>query len=201
MNLKTKAKYLFLYLVLTAIGVLLAFRYWWTDPLILSGLNKFTIVLLFSVGICWLGILFLSIMIIRLLIVKIDNHKFISPLDLTNNKYYASEIGLKKAKIFGNAIAFIGFPMLFLTIFLFRFLIGIYETHELATNGVIENIVIKKLNKDIKKNSYAFIEYGKGKHSVNIQSDYLRLNDTIKIIYSNRNPNIVKFFNEYKENE
>ncbi|WP_291141785.1 hypothetical protein [Flavobacterium sp. UBA7680] len=201
MNLKIKAKYLSLYLILNAIGILLAIRYWWTDPLILSGLNKYTIILLLSVGICWIGILFLSIMLIRLLIVKIDNYKFISPLDLTNNKYYASEIGVDKAKRFEKAITFIGFPMLFLTIFSFRFLIEIYENNELKTNGVIEKIVVKKLNKDIKNNSYVFIEYENKKHSVNLRSDYLRLNDTITIIYSNRNPEIVKIFNEYKENQ
>ena len=32
MNLKTKAKYLFIYLLLNTIGVFLAFKFWWIDP-------------------------------------------------------------------------------------------------------------------------------------------------------------------------
>src|SRR6218665_241183 len=201
MNLKTKTKFLSIYLILNAIGVLLAIKYWWTDPLILSGLNKVIIILLFSIGICWIGILFFTIMIIRLLIVNIDHHQFISPFDLISNEYYVSEIGLKKAERFKRAISFIGFPILFLTIFLFRYSVKIYENNELTTNGVIENIVLKKINKDIKGNNYIFIEYGNGKYSVNFRSDYFRVNDTIKIIYSNQNPDIVKIFNEYKENQ
>ena len=201
MNLKTKVKYLSIYLILNVIGIFLAIKYWWTDSLILSGLNKFTIILLFSVGICWMGILFFALFITRLLIVKIENPQFISPLDLINNNYYTSEIGMNKAKKLKKSLIFIGFPMLFLTIFLFRFSIGIYENRELKINGVIESIVVKKINKDIKKNRYVFIEYEDGKCSVNFRSDYLKLNDTIKIIYSNRNPDIVKIFDQYKENK
>ncbi|WP_281231282.1 hypothetical protein [Flavobacterium gelatinilyticum] len=201
MNLKTKVKYLSIYLILNVIGIFLAIKYWWTDSLILSSLNKFTIILLFSVGICWMGILFFALFITRLLIVKIENPQFISPLDLINNNYYTSEIGMNKAKKLKKSLIFIGFPMLFLTIFLFRFSIGIYENRELKINGVIESIVVKKINKDIKKNRYVFIEYEDGKCSVNFRSDYLKLNDTIKIIYSNRNPDIVKIFDQYKENK
>ncbi|KIO51197.1 hypothetical protein IW18_19505 [Flavobacterium hibernum] len=98
MNLKIRIKYITIYLVLNGIAVFLAIRFWWTDPIILSYLNIYTITLLFSVGISWIGILFISIMITRDLLLEKDKFNFITPLSLINNDYYISEIGLEKAK-------------------------------------------------------------------------------------------------------
>jgi hypothetical protein len=198
MNSITKAKYFFIYLLLNITGFLLAFRFWWTDSLILSGLNKFTILLLFSIGICWIGILFLSVMLSRYLILKPDNFNFISPFGLLINEYLSSEIGITKAKQLKNTITFIAFPTLFLTIASFIFSMNIYENNQLKKYGIIENVIVKEIHYDIKQNPYAFIKYQNEKHTVNLFADSLKVNDTVKIIYSKLSPKIVKYLDEYK---
>lgn len=197
MNLKTKAKYLFIYLFLNAIGILLAFRFWWTDPIILSGFNKITLTLLSSVGICWIGILFLSVMLSINLNLKHDNFKFISPFGLVSNEYFRSEIGIEKAKNIKNTITLIAIPVLFFTITTFIYLINIYENHQLKKYGIIENVTVKEIHYDVKHNPYAYFEFKNKKHTVNLNADSLKLNDKIKIIYSEENPNIVKYLDEY----
>jgi len=197
MNSKAKVKYLAIYLLLNVLGILLAFQFWWTDSLTLSKLNRVTFILLLSVGICWIGILFLSILISRCFIVKLAKIDFISPIDLISNNYFLSEIGLQKAKKLKRTITLTGFSILFLTILSFRILMKIYENNELKKHSVLENVVVKKINYDIKKNSYVFIEYKQKQHNTNLRLDYLKLNDTILIIYSKKNPKIIKTYNEY----
>lgn len=199
MNSKIKAKYLLIYLLLNTTGFFLAFRFWWTDSLILSGLNKFTLLLLFSIGICWIGILFLSVMLSRYLILKPDTFNFISPFGLITNEYFSSEIGIDKAKKIKNTITFTAFPTLFLTIASFIFLMNIYEKRQLKKYGIIESVSVKEINYDIKQNSYAFIKYQNEKHSINLFADSLKVNDTVKIIYSRLNPKIIEYLDEYKK--
>jgi hypothetical protein len=197
MNLKIIVKYLFTYLLLNAIGILLAFKFWWTDPLLLSGLNKFTVILLLSIGVCWIGILFISVMLSRNFILKPDNFKFISPFGLLANEYYSSKIGIEKAKKLKTTITLIAFPTLFLTIATFMFSMNIYENHQLKKFGIIEVVSVKEIHYDIKQNRYAYFEFDNKKHRINLSEKSLKINDITKIIYSKVNPNIVKYFNEY----
>lgn len=197
MNLKTKVKYLFIYSLLNAIGILLAFKFWWTDSLILSGLNKFTVILLLSMVICWIGILFISVMLSRNFILKPDNFKFISPFGLVANEYYSSEIGIEKAKKIKNTITLIAFPILFFTIAIFRYSMNIYENYQLEKYGIIEVVRVKEIHYDIKRNRYAYFEFDHKKHKINLSANSLKMNDTTKIIYSKVNPDIVKYLNEY----
>jgi len=197
MNLKTKAKYLFIYLLLNAIGILLAFKFWWADSLILSGLNKFTMILLLSTGICWIGILFISVMLSRNFILKPDNFEFISPFELLANEYYSSEIGIEKAKKLKTTITLIAFPTLFLTIATFINSMNIYENHQLKKYGIIEVVSVKEIHYDIKKNPYAYFEFDNKKHTTNLSANSLKINYRTKIIYSKVNTNIVKYLDEY----
>ncbi len=199
MNSKIKAKYVVIYLILNSIGVLLAFRFWWTDSLILSGFNKFTLILLASVGICWIGILFNSVMLSRILTLKPDKFNFISPFGLLINQFYSSEIGMNKATKLKNTMSFIAFPTLFLTIAAFIFSMDIYENNQLKKYGIIETVSVKELHYDIKQNPYAYFEYQNRKHSINLSANSLKVNDTVKIIYSKRNPSIIKYLNEYQK--
>lgn len=163
MNPKTKAKYLFIYLLLNTIGILLAFKFWWTGPLILSGFNKFTVILLLSIGICWIGILFISVMISRNFILKLDDFKFISPFGLLANEYYSSEIGIEKAKRLKTTITLTAVPTLFLTIVTFIYSMNIYENFQLKKYGIIEDVSVKEIHYDIKQNPYAYFEFNNKK--------------------------------------
>ncbi len=99
MNLKTRIKYIFFYLLLNIIGCLIALKYRTSDDLILSELNKYTVMLLFSIAICWIGIVLISMMISRDLILKPDNFDFFSPYNFSIEKeYLSSKIGVAKEK-------------------------------------------------------------------------------------------------------
>ena len=201
MNLQIKIKYVIIYLFLNTIGILLAFRIWWTDSLILSGFNKYTIILLASTGICWIGILFKSILLSRILTLKSDKLNFVSPLALITNQYFSSEIGIDKATKLKNTMSLIAFPSLFLTITIFIYSMKTYENNQLEVNGIIEIVNIKELHYDLKQNPYAYFEYRNKKYSVNLSADSLKVNDRVKIIYSKKNPKIIKFLNEYNQEE
>ncbi|MEA9413454.1 hypothetical protein [Flavobacterium sp. PL02] len=198
MNLKTSAKYLLIYLLLNTIGFLLAFRVWWGDSLILSELNLSTIILLFSIGISWFGILSISVMISRKLILQTDTSEFISLLGLVNSEYLSSEIGIDKAKKLKSTISLIAFPLLLLTIISFIFSMKLYENNQLKNYGVIESVNVKEIHYDIKQNPYIYFEYQNKNHNTNLPAHTLKVNDITKIIYSSRNPKIIKYFDEYK---
>lgn len=199
MNSKIKAKYICIYLLLNAIGIFLAFKFWWTNSLILSGLNEFSLALLFSIGICWIGILFISVMVSRMLILKSDEFDFITPFGLLTNESFRTKIGESKALKLKSTMSLIAFPTLFLTIGSFVFLINIYENYQLKKYGIIETVFVKEIHYDIKKNEYAFIEYQNKKYSTNLSANSLKVNEETKIIYSKENPNIVKYLKEYEK--
>ncbi len=115
------------------------------------------------------------------------------------NKFFSSEIGINKATKLKNTMSFIAFPTLFLTIAVFMFSMNIYENNQLKKYGIIETVIVKELHYDIKQNPYAYFEYQNRKHSINLSANSLKVNDTVKIIYSKRNPSIIKYLNEYQK--
>ena len=76
-----------------------------------------------------------------------------------------------------------------------------YENNQLEVNGIIEIVNIKELHYDLKQNPYAYFEYRNKNYSVNLSAYSLKVNDRVKIIYSKKNPKIVKFLNEYNQEE
>ena len=140
-------------------------------------------------------------MLSRILILKRDNFNFVSPLELLANQYFSSEIGINKATKLKNTMSLIAFPSLFLTITVFMYSMKIYENNQLKKNGIIEIVNIKELHFDPKQNPYAYFEYQNRKHCINLPANSLKVNDKVKIIYSKRNPKIIKFLDEYQEKE
>jgi hypothetical protein len=199
MNFKIGIQYILIYLLFNALGVYLAFTLWWTDSLTLSSLNKYSIGLLFSVMLCAFGASFISVLICRSLFLKPDSYKFITPLGLVNNEYFKSEIGVDKAKKFKQAINLISFGIIIFTILAFRFSINAYENHQLKNFGKIETVRVTDIHYDIKKLPYAFVAYANKSHNVNLRHDKLTDKDFATIIYSTKNPEIVKFYDEFQQ--
>lgn len=193
MTAKVKLQYILLYLILNTLGIALAFKFWWTDSLILSGFNKYSLALVASVMICWLGIISLSIMVSRMILLKPDNFGFISPLRINKKEYFAPEIGADKAKKLKSTIPLIAFPVLIATIYGFIGLMENYQDYQLKENGIMENVTVKAIHKDVKGRSYVFFEYGNKKFSANLMDNRLKVNDNVSIIYSSQDPRIVKF--------
>lgn len=197
MNTKIIIAYLILYILLNSIGVCIAFHFWWTDSLTLSFLEKESLLLLLSVGVCWIGILYLSILIIRKFIVKIPNQKFIGPIDLVSNEMYQKEIGIKNATKFKNSLTFIAFPILIITIIIFITSMNSYEVYELSIYGKVEKIKVKEIKNDIKQNPYIYFEYNNYENETNLWNEKkLKVGDEVFVVYSIKNPKIINYANE-----
>ncbi len=198
MNLKIRIKYIFYYLLFNISGCLIAIKYRTCDDLINSAENKYTLLGFLSIGISYIGISIISLMISRDLIIKPDNFPFFSPYDFSiNNNFLSSIIGVDNEKKFKKAYGVISSLLLVLTVTSYIILINKYEQQQLTEYGIIENVKVKEINYDIKHNPYAFFEYKKKKYEINFLANSLKVNDSVKIIYSNKNPCIVEYLKEY----
>ncbi len=185
-------------LLLNSIGFLLAFKFWWTDSLSLSFLGKEVLVLLFSTGICWIGILFLSIIIGRTIYLKPDSFRFVSPLGLVINNSFINELGIDKVRSIRNIMSFTAPIILTLTITGFFFFVKIYKKNQLKSYGIIEKVKVKGIRLDVKKNPYIFFRYNNGNDSTYLPQRPLITGDEVLIIYSGNNPDIVEYYYDFQ---
>ena len=192
-NMKTELRYLIIYLILNTIGILVASTIWWTDNLNLSFLKEETLLLLFSTGICWIGIIHLSIFIIRKFIVKIDNSKFIGPIDLVFNEYYQNEIGIGNAIKFKKSMTLVSFSLFIVTIGCFFLGTNIYKNYQLNNYGVNETVRVKEIRFDMKENPYIYFEYNNGNSSTLLYNKGFKVGDRTIIIFSINNPRIIEY--------
>ena len=200
MNIKIRIKYLYYYLLFNISGCLIAIKYRTSDDLIHSGINKYTLLGFLSIGISYIGISIISLMISRDLIIKPDNFPFFSPYDFSiNNNFLSSIIREDDEKKFKKTYGIISFLLLVLTVTSYIILTNKYEEKQLTEYGIIENVKVKELNYDIKHNPYALFEYQNKKYKVNFHANSLKVNDTVKIIYSKKNPNIVAYLKEFEK--
>lgn len=199
MSLITKLKYFSIYIILNFIGFYLAFQNWWSKE---SASPAPMFFILFCFGICWLGIIFMGIMISQLMFLKHKND-FVSPFSLATTEDYLYNFG-DNAKKIKKSIWIINFGMFFLSIFIFIFIMSFIKKYQLEKYGVIESARIVRISPDVKKNEYSSIEYNNGKSTSIIltrifdENQSINESDSIKIIYSSKNPDIVELYSEYK---
>lgn len=193
MKIKIRIKYIFLYLLFNISGCLIAIRYRIADDLIYSDINKYTLMSFLSIGISYIGISIISLMISRNLILKPDTLPFFSPYDFfINSSYLSTIVTTYDEKKFKKFYGIISSLLLALTIIGYQVVIRKYEEKQLEKYGIIENVIVKKINYDHKHNPYMLLEYQNKKQKVNFHSYSLKENDSVKIIYSQKNPSIVK---------
>ena len=182
----------------------LAFKNWWTSE---SASPAPIFILLLYAGICWIGILFLSIMISQLVILKQDKKAFISLFSLFSKDDYKDRFG-EKAKAMDKSVQIISFGILIFSIFIFASTMQLIKNYHLKNYKVLENAKIQYISKDVKGNEYAFVEYNSGESSSSIltkryfkNQKQINSGDSIKIIYSSQNPEIVELYSDFEKNE
>ncbi len=194
MTSKTIITYLSLYFLLSAIGLLIALNYWWTDNYTLSFLKKEVFFLGISYGFCWFGILFLTIFIIRKWFITIDNTGFISLLDTITDENLEQKIGVKNAKKFNKTLPFIAFPIMIISIVIFIMSMNKYKTYELTNNASKEEVKVIAIKMSKKRNEYIYFEYNNKQNTVHLPNDQqLKIGDKTTVIYSNSNPKIIDY--------
>ena len=197
MKNKTIFTYLLTYFFLNVIGIFCATQVWWTDGLNLSFLKKETLVLLFSAGIVWIGIIYLTILLIRTYIVKFDNQNFLGPLDLALNEFLKDKIGENLAVKFKNSMN-IAFPIFILTIIIFINSMNFWEKYQLNKYGKEEIVIVKDIRKNKKGFPYIYFQYNNQKSATLLENSFknLKIGDKFVIKYSSKNPKIIKYKEE-----
>lgn len=200
MNLKTKLKYFSIYIILNFIGFYLAFQNWWLKE---SANPTPIFYILFCFGICWIGIIFIGIMVSQLIFLKQSKKDFVSPFSLVTSEDYVENFGDNSKKI-KKSIWIINFGLFFLSIFIFIFTMNFIKKYQLKKYGIIENARIDRVTNDVKGNEYSSIEYNNNKSESIIltkmfdETKSINKGDSIKIIYSSKNPDIVEIYSEYE---
>lgn len=200
MDFSAKLKYITTYIILNSLGIYLAYKNWWISE---SSNPIPGFVLFFYAGICWIGIVFLGIMISQIISFRQEKKYFISPFSLATKGDYKERFGddAKRMKI---SVQIISFGILFLTFFVFVTIMHLVKNYQLKEYGVTEYAKIKSISKDAKGNEFSSIRYNKSKNSSTLLTKYFTdpkeydIGDSIKIIYSSKNPDIVELFKEYK---
>ncbi|GEM_PF-2030614 len=148
-----------------------------------------------------MGILFLSILIARLIRLKPDPYGFINLFDLQDLEFF-SKVNLDETqrKKLNFAIPFIAFPLMIASITVFILSMKAIASFHLSKYGKIEKTTILSTENSIKGIPYNHIEYANG-YRTNLPQRIYRINDTVMIIYSEKNPNVVTYFEDYKERD
>lgn len=198
MSRKVILQYIGLYFILTVAGLCLAYKFWWFDPLQAQGLTKYTLPLFGAVGLAWIGIQFLTSMFAIQRFFRGSVNHFIGILQLNHDllEPLKGTVKYRKLNIF---IPIVSFPLLFITIAIFVFSMSAYERNEIRHYGVVRRVPVTDVHYDIKKKEYAYVVYRHGdrtfKHDLPMQNHHL--NDTVEIIFSSRNPDIVDYLKKH----
>jgi hypothetical protein len=193
-------KYLLIFLFLFSIGISVAYNFWWTDSVNLSYFGKEMAALLFSIGVCWFGVLYLSILISRKLTLKNDQYQFIGLLDIQPIEFISRNIiDIATQKKLSHALPFTAFPIMIVLVLTFILTMHKIEIFQLNKYGIIEHVEIKSSKYTIKNIPYNHIEYGNGKFSTNLSQEKYKVGDKVQIIYSRKNPQIVKYLDDFEK--
>ncbi|HRP89081.1 MAG TPA: hypothetical protein PKX92_03485 [Edaphocola sp.] len=199
MAFKYKVLYILIYSFLNIIGIYIALNFWWTDSLTFSYFGKEIAGLLISIALSWLGTLHLSILLSRIIFLKNDNYYFIGIWQIIESKHYITDkIDENTKKLLFNSIFYIGFPIFIITILLFIFSVNEIENYQIDNYGIKEKIKTEKIAYDIKENKFFVINYNNMKNQTYLPLENYNVGDTIEIIFSAKNPKIIKYLKDYQ---
>jgi len=202
MAFQTVTKYFLIFLILNLVGIFVAYNFWWTDGVRLSYFGKETAALLFSAGISWFGVVYLSIYISRKIILKNDKYQFIGLLDIYQVEIFSRNIiDSETRKKVVSILPFVAFPMMIALIVFFVIAMSEVENYQLNKYGTIELVEIKRTENTIRQIPYNHIEYNNEKNSINLPQTHYKVHDKVKIIYSYKNPKIVKYLKDVESAE
>lgn len=186
---KTQAlKYSLIYILLILLGVFIAFKVWWTN-----GDTRFLgIISFFLVG---FGSFFLSISLTRLIIPTQTDFNFSTLSDKQKYKNLQKTIGTTKVKVIN--VSYISLFLIFFAGTAYSLVTSLtkYEKDQLKTFGQLQKVRINNIDYKGKGTSYAFFDFyldGK-KHSNNLDPKNYNIGDSVTIIFSTNNTDIVKW--------
>lgn len=182
------------YLLITALGVFIMFTVTWAN----NGAGFFGIAGFFLIG---FGSLYAGISLARLILPFDINFDF----KLLSNKLLYNELKNKVGKTKVNIIS-ITYISLFILLFAFSFysyfkLTSSYEDDQLLINGETQKVYINKTAYQGKggPNAYFDFYFNEKKYSDHLPKDNLEVGDSAIIIFSKQNPDIIKWYNDFRK--
>jgi hypothetical protein len=199
-NLKILILYFLFSVLFLGISFFIAYISWWRID---QGTSEFFIIV-FSVMLCWIGVGYLSTLISsKIIFNNLKEIGFISPFTLVFNNFFYEKKGLLISKRIKKLFSSFAFPLLFFFIFLFYKIVNFVERTDLTYYRIerivrIDNISYYKGS----KRAHVNLEYDKNKISkvIYLKDTLKNVGDYETIVFSSRNPYIMKSKIEYEEN-
>jgi hypothetical protein len=200
-NFKISIQYIIFFLLYVGISFFVVYNSWWRID---DGSPEFFIIA-FAMMICWIGIGYLSTLISGKIVFKnLQEVGFISPFTLVFSGFLYEKKGLPIAEKFKTTFSVVAFPSLILCGFLFYQIVNFVEKNDLANYKIESQAKIEKISY-YKGSKRAHIVFNFNKKEIN---KVIYLKDTFKgkgdyemIVFSSRNPYIVKSKADYEENK
>ena len=199
-DFKIALQYLLFSIFFIVTSFILAYYFWWRID---EGSVEFFIIVL-STMICWVGISYLSTLISsKIIFNNLLEVGFVSPFKLIKSGFFYETKGIKTAKKFKTTFSSFAFSILFVFIFLFYKIVNFVEKTELTYYGVEKIVKIEKISyyRGSKRAHLSFeFDNKKIKKVIYLKDTLKKVGDFEKIIFSFRNPYILKSKIDFEEN-
>lgn len=196
MERKIIVKYLLTSSLLILSAFFIAFEFSWLFDDENAGKQ---IIFFLPIGLCWFGCMYFGILIQRLVKSKgILKDKFLGPLDINEEKII-NELGPNYRNKFPFILIFPMFIFLMLIFVMFKYN---YKNEQLSKFGIekvlrVDSVSFNKSGRNI----HTTLNYNNKKFKyIFIVNDSLKKNDSLKVIFSSKNPNINTLKSEYNSN-
>ena len=188
-------KYSLINILIIFLGALIAFKVWWTN----DSTRLFGVISFFLIG---FGSLFLSISLTRIIVPSTVNFNFSTLSDSQKYKIFKKTIGDKKVRIINLTYIFLFSVLFAITTYTLVLALNKYEQFQLINYGQIQKVIIKDIHHKGKGAPYAFFDFHlDGKiHTTDLSSSNYNIGDSVNIIFSTNDIDIVKWEDAFDKN-
>ena len=152
-----------------------------------------------SVGITWIAANNLSVFISRLTYFKDLGDDYIGLIELTDTGFLKDSIGKNKSTKFKNLSTFFATLILLLLSTIFYFHVRHFEVFQLKTYGLSKKVIVEKISFSNGRRIEFEFEYNQKKYYKVIHSAAYEIYDTVPIIFSYVDPDIIMLDKEAKK--
>ena len=155
---------------------------------------------LIAVGITWIASNYLGVLISRLTYFKDLGEDYIGLIKLTGTEFLKDSIGKSKSGKLRNLISLFAALIFLLIATIFYFQTKNFEIFQLKTYGLPKKVIVEKISFFNGRRIEFEFDYNKKKYYKVVHSTVYEVNDTVPIIFSYANPDIIKLDKKIKMN-
>lgn len=167
------------------LAYLLCFHFWWVN----IDIHFPTII---SVWTTWVAANNLGVFTSRLIYFKDLGNNYIGLIELTDTGFLKDSIGKSKSARFKNLSTFFAALILISISTIFYLHAKHFEFSQLKTYGLSKKVIVEKISFSNGRRIEFEFEYNQKKYYKVVYSKVYEINDTVPIIFSYVNPDIIK---------